>query len=345
MAGKDINAKRKAEHIKICLDDDVEYNKISAGFSDYVFLHQALPEIDFNNINTSISLFGKKLSFPLIISSMTGGTPILQEINSRLAGLASRFNIAMGLGSLRIALEDDTSVKYFQVRKTAPDILLFANLGAVQLNRGFGPDHCKRAVDISGADGLMLHVNAMQEVFQSEGDCDFSDLLVKIEEVCKNCDFPVIVKEVGFGISGDVAKKLIEAGVDAIDIAGSGGTSWVKIESKRSPDKIIKGISKSFDEWGIPTADSLQYLKSLKVKVPIIASGGIRSGLDLAKSIALGADIGGIALPILRALESSRQAASDYIEGIKRGLKIAMFGIGASGIDDLKNTKSILKRK
>lgn len=337
------NQKRKEEHIDICIDGDAEYRNLDTGFGDYNFIHQALPEIDYDKIELGTEFLGKRLDMPLMISPITGGTENLYRINHDLAGLASSFGLAMGLGSARIALEDNNTSDFFKVRDVAPDILLFANLGAVQLNNGYSSDHCRKIVEMTEADALMLHLNPMQEVFQSEGDRDFSDLLSKISALCDTCEFPVVVREVGFGISKDVARRLIYAGVSAIDLSGSGGTSWVKIESQRSNNKISKRVAQDFEDWGIPTTRSLESIKELKVQVPLIASGGIRSGLDIAKSLALGADIAGVALPLLRAIKESKEGAVEYIEYLRKGLKTAMFGVGVSNVRELKKTKSLVK--
>ena len=338
-------SRRKKEHLDLSLNGDVENGVLSAGFENYRFIHQALPELSFDSVDTGASIFGKKLSAPLMISPITGGTIGGARLNIKLAELARRKNIAMGVGSQRIAIGDRSFEESFKVRKTAPDILLFANLGAVQLNYGFGLEQCKRAVDMIEADALMLHLNPMQEVFQDGGDCDFSNLAEKIASICEKAQFPVIIREVGFGVSADAAKMLAGAGVAGIDVGGAGGTSWIKIESSRSKDPVLKNISKSFMDWGIPTAESLGMVSGVGSGIKIIASGGIRTGLDAAKAIALGADIAGAALPILRASNNSGGEAESLIDGIIMGLKVAMFGIGASNITDLKNNKYLVKKE
>ncbi len=337
--------RRKEEQLNLSLNGDVENGIVSPGFENYRFIHQALPEIDFDNIDTGISIFGKKLSAPLMISPITGGTLGGGKLNMRLVEIAQEKNIAMGVGSQRIAIEDRSFEESFKVRKIAPDILLFANLGAVQLNYGFGLEQCKRAVDMIEADALMLHLNPMQEVFQDGGDSDFSDLAGKITSICEKAEFPVLVREVGFGISADAAKMLAGAGVAGIDVGGAGGTSWIKIESSRSKDPVLKNISKSFMDWGIPTAESLEMVSGAGSSIKIIASGGIRTGLDAAKAIALGADIAGAALPILKASIDSGGEAESLIDGIILGLKVAMFGIGVSNITNLKNNKYLVKKE
>jgi isopentenyl-diphosphate Delta-isomerase len=337
-------SKRKEEHLDLSLNGDVENRIVFPGFENYRFIHQALPELDFNNIDIGTNIFGKKLSAPLMISPVTGGTMGSDRLNMRFAELAQKKNIAMGIGSQRIAIEDGSFEESFRIRKTAPDILLFANLGAVQLNHGFGLEQCKRAVDMIKADALMLHLNPMQEVFQDGGDHNFSNLASKIANICKKAQFPVIVREVGFGISADAAKLLIDAGVAGIDVGGAGGTSWIKIESRRSKNPVLKNISKSFMEWGISTTESLEMVTGTGNDIKIIASGGIRTGLDAAKAIALGADIAGAALPILKASTDSAGEAGDLIDEIIMGLKVAMFGIGASNISILKNNKYLIKK-
>lgn len=336
-------SRRKQEHLDLSIDGDMENEILSAGFERYRFIHQALPELDLDSIDTGTSIFGRKLSAPLMISPITGGTEGGGKLNMKLAELAREKKIAMGIGSQRIALEDRSFEDSFKVRKIAPDILLFANIGAVQLNYGFGLEQCKRAVEMIGADALMLHLNPMQEVFQDGGDHDFSHLAEKIGDICKNVPFPVIVREVGFGISADAAHLLADAGVAGIDVGGAGGTSWVKIESSRSKNPVLKNIAKNFLDWGIPTAESLEMVSGIGSGIKIIASGGIRSGLDAAKAIALGADIAGAALPVLKAATGQAGEAGDLIDEIIMGLKITMFGIGAANIAGLKNNKYLVK--
>ena len=337
-------SRRKEDHLDISLNGDVENRMLSTGFENYRFIHQALPELDLDSIDTGTSMFGKKLSAPLMISPITGGTSEGGRLNTRLAELAHKKNIALGIGSQRIAIEDRSFEESFKVRKIAPDILLFANLGAVQLNYGFGPEQCKRAVDMIEADALMLHLNPMQEAFQDGGDHDFSNLAGKIAGICKEVKFPVIVREVGFGISADAAKMLADAGVAGIDVGGAGGTSWIKIESSRSKDPALKNISKSFMDWGIPTSESLEMISGAGSNIKVIASGGIRTGLDVAKAIALGADIAGAALPILKASTNPAVKAEDLIDEIILGLKVTMFGIGVSNISNLKNNRYLVKK-
>jgi isopentenyl-diphosphate delta-isomerase len=329
---------RKADHIRINLDEDVGFDRLTVGFERYRFIHQALPELDLKSVDLSTRLFNKRLNAPLLISSMTGGTEQAKQINLNLAKAAQQYGIAMGLGSQRAGLVRPETADTFKVRSVAPDILLFANLGAVQFNYGYGVDECKRVVDMIEADALILHLNPLQEAVQPEGDVDFSGLAKKIEAVCKSINVPVIGKEVGWGISEQAAKLLADAGVAAIDVAGSGGTSWSQVELFRAPDDLHKRVAAAFRDWGIPTSESIQMIKRAAPNLPIIASGGIRSGIDIAKSIALGASIGGMAGPFLKSAVISSDAVMETLEETIRVLRIAMFAAGAGNVESLQKT-------
>ena len=339
-----MHEQRKADHIRINLEEDVNFRHLTTGLDRYHFLHQALPEIDLASIDTSTSLFGKSLKAPILISSMTGGTEYAQLINRTLAEAAEICGIAMGLGSQRAAIEDPSLVDTFQVRQIAPTTLLFANLGAVQLNYGYGLEQCQRAVDMLEADALILHFNALQEAVQPEGDGDFSNLLTKIEQICQQLPVPVIAKEVGWGFSEDTARRLGQAGVAAIDVAGAGGTSWSQVEMYRAPTEIRRRVAATFVDWGIPTAEAITAVRQGAPHIPIIASGGLRNGLDIAKCIALGADLGGMAGPFLKAAVKSLDAALDEIEIARTELTVTMFAVGATTIADLQQTERLLER-
>lgn len=326
---------RKLNHITIAKRDNI-LSKLSNGFEDYRFEYNAFPEINFDDIDTSTSFLGKTLSMPLMISAITGGINESIQINNTLAQFAQNYSIAMGIGSERILLENDALLnKGFNIRKLAPDILLFANLGAVQLNYGYTVEHCKKAVNLIEADAVALHINPLQEVFQNSGNINFDNLLSKIEILCKNVNVPVIVKEVGFGISKNVAQKLVDIGVSCIDVAGRGGTDWIKIESISSENKIIQNVAKDFDEIGIRTADALYDIQNINILK--IASGGIRNGIEIAKAIALGADITGIARGFLLNLDN----LDEYYLTLLKSLQICMFSIGVKSIKELKSTTKI----
>jgi isopentenyl-diphosphate delta-isomerase len=329
---------RKADHIKINLEQDVR-SAITTGLENYHFTHEALPELDLDRIDTSLSLFGKQLAAPILISSMTGGTAEAETINLRLAEAAQEMKIVMGVGSQRAAIEKPELAKTFQVRKAAPDILLFANLGAVQLNYGYGIDQCKQAVDMIEADALILHLNPLQEAVQDGGDTNFAGLAKKIEEVCKQIEVPVIAKEVGWGISEKTAKLLADCGVSAIDVAGAGGTSWSQVEMHRAPDEFTRKLSATFVGWGIPTADSILNVKKATPDMTIFASGGIKDGLDIAKCIALGATLGGMAGNFLKAAAVSTEKAVEMMKLTKRQIEVTMFNVGAGKLGNLQVDK------
>jgi isopentenyl-diphosphate Delta-isomerase len=333
---------RKADHIKINLEKDVR-SALTTGLESYHFIHEALPELDLAQMDASLSLFGKRLAAPILISSMTGGTAEAEAINLRLAEAAQEVNIAMGVGSQRAALEDPGQAATFQVRRAAPDILLFANLGAVQLNYGYGIDQCRRAVEMIEADALILHLNPLQEAVQDAGDTNFAGLGSKIEEICKRLHVPVIAKEVGWGISEKTAKRLADCGIAAIDVAGAGGTSWSQVEMYRAPDEFTRELAATFVGWGIPTADSILNVKKAAPGVMVFASGGIRDGLDIAKCIALGATLGGMAGQFLKAAAISTKSAAHMMKLTKKQIEVTMFAAGAGTMEHLDITKLIHK--
>jgi len=330
--------RRKADHIRINLEEDVGFDRLTTGLERYRFIHQALPEIDLRQVDLSTALFGKRVRAPLLISSMTGGTERAHAINNCLATAAQEAGIAMGLGSLRAALEDTSLASSFRVRHVAPDILLLANLGAVQLNRGYTVDDCRRAVEMVDANALILHVNALQEALQPHGDTNFAGLLRRIEEVCRGLEVPVIAKEVGWGISRDVARRLAEAGVAAIDVAGAGGTSWSQVEMYRAETELERRVASTFRDWGIPTAESVRKAREGAPGVVIIASGGLRNGIDVAKVLALGARMAGMTRPFLKAALISTDAVLEVVQAIVAELRTTMFCIGAPTLSDLCDT-------
>lgn len=328
-------AQRKVDHIQINLERQVEPEDARTGFERYNFHHTALPEVDFDAIDLAVDFLGRRLSAPLLISSMTGGVAHGWEISRRLAMAAQAMGCAMGVGSQRAAIEDPARERYFKVRDVAPDILLFANLGAVQLNYGFGVDQCRRAVDMIQADALILHLNPLQEALQPDGNRDFSALASRIGDVCATLEVPVVVKEVGSGISAPVARRLLDCGVAAIDVSGVGGTSWSAVEHFRATDPVWRGVSRTFADWGIPTAESLRMVRRAVPALPLIASGGMRNGIDAAKALAMGAGIVGFAGPLLRAAAVSEDAAYQALETLREELRLAMFCTGSQRVSDL----------
>lgn len=326
---------RKDDHIRICLDEKVQCDRTFSGLEKYQFIHQCLPELDYEKIDISTTFLGKKLESPLLISSMTGGTETAEIINQRLALIAQKCGLAMGIGSGRVIIEKPEIVSTFQVRNYAPDVLLFANIGAVQLNYGYSWQECAKLVDILEADALIFHLNPLQECIQSGGDTNFSNLLEKIGEVCHILDVPVIVKEVGNGISLAMAEKLIKVGVSAIDVAGAGGTSWAMVESERADNYLQRELGKTFANWGIPTADCVRDIARKYPDIPLIASGGVRNGLEVAKLLALGADMVGLAYPFLKAATSSFQALEDLVNLLNAEIKTVLFCTGSKDIESL----------
>jgi isopentenyl-diphosphate Delta-isomerase len=329
---------RKADHIRINLDNDVR-SGLTNGLENYQFVHRALPEIDLAQVNTEVKIFGKNLKAPILISSMTGGTSEAVLINQNLATAAQAAGVAMGVGSQRAGIEHAELAYTFQVRKFAPTILLFANLGAVQLNYSYTVDQCRRAVDMIESDALILHLNALQEALQPEGDTRFAGLLEKIEKVCRALPVPVVAKEVGWGISAEDARRLAEAGVAAIDVAGAGGTSWSQVEMYRMQDESLARVAAAFRDWGIPTAESIQAVRKAAPNVTVFASGGLRDGIDIAKCIALGASLGGMAGPFLKAGARSAGESLAVVKEIARELQVCMFAAGARTVEDLQLTQ------
>ncbi len=329
---------RKLEHLRINLKENVQSRETTNGLERYRFVHQALPELALEDVDISAGFLGKKLNAPFLISSMTGGAEEAERINLTLAAAAQATGIAMGLGSLRAAIEDESVAFSYQVRRVAPHILLFANLGAIQLNYAYSIEQCRRAVEMIQADALILHLNPIQEAVQAGGNTNWKGLLAQIEMVCRAIDVPVIAKEVGFGISEQAARQLASAGVAAIDVAGAGGTSWAAVEARRAPSSFLRQLAEAFWDWGIPTAESLLRAQRGAPDLPVIASGGIRDGIQAAKCIALGASLVGFASPMLKWADQGVESTIEGIKLLKEELRVATFGIGAANLDALRHT-------
>ncbi|MBE9019302.1 type 2 isopentenyl-diphosphate Delta-isomerase [Chroococcidiopsidales cyanobacterium LEGE 13417] len=332
---------RKADHLRICIEQDVQCQSVTNGLERYRFTHTCLPELNRGDIDLTTTFIGKKLGAPLLISSMTGGTEQAGIINRRLAEVAQHYKIAMGVGSQRVAVEKPQVADTFAVRSLAPDIPLFANLGAVQLNYEYGLEQCLRVVDILEADALILHLNPLQECIQPRGDVNFCGLLDKIEKLCTKLPVPAIAKEVGNGISGDMAQKLINAGIAAIDVAGAGGTSWAKVESERAETAMQRRLGLTFADWGIPTAECITNVRQVAPNIPLIASGGLRHGLEVAKAIALGADLAGLAMPFLRAAADSESTLHALAEVLIAEITTVLFCTGNADLQQLKQSQTL----
>jgi isopentenyl-diphosphate delta-isomerase len=333
---------RKHDHIRINLEEDVN-SGLTTGLEDYRLIHQALPELSLDDIDLSQQLLGKDQPVPILVSSMTGGTEKAAKLNRVLATAAQEVGLAIGVGSQRAALINPELVESFQVRQYAPDILLFANLGAVQLNYGYGIDECRQAVEMIEADALILHLNPLQEALQPEGDHDFSNLADKIEYIEKKLEVPIIIKEVGWGIATQTAEKLLEAGVAAIDVAGAGGTSWSQVELHRIENPYRAQTAGAFIDWGIPTCQSIQNVRNVSKKISLFASGGLKTGVDIAKCLALGANMGGMAGTFLKAANDSLETTVQVMRMIVDQIRIAMFACGARTLNDLTPDKIVKK--
>ena len=327
---------RKREHIETVLKENVGAKGITTGFERFFFEHVALPERHLDAIDLSTELFGRTLRAPFLISSMTGGTQAARDINRHLAAAAQELGVAMGVGSQRAALERPELAATYEVRDVAPDVLLFANLGAVQLNTGYGADEARRAVDMIGADALFLHLNPLQESVQAEGDRDWRGLIDRIELLTAALDVPVVVKEVGNGINAALARRLADCGVAAVDVAGAGGTSWSEVEAYRQPDPAIRRVAHAFAGWGIPTALALTEAAAAVPDLTLFASGGIRSGVDAAKAIRLGAALVGLAAPVLGGATASPAAVREHMQALIEELRIAAFCAGAGDLSQLR---------
>lgn len=331
---------RKDDHLNICLREDVEFTYPTAGFERYSLLPQALPDLSLESVDLGTTFLGKSLRAPILISPMTGGTPRAREINRHLAAAAEALGLAMGVGSQRAALEDPTLADTYRVRDVAPHVVLLANLGAVQLNYGYGLEHCRRAVEMIGADALVLHLNPLQECLQEEGNRDFRGLLSKIEAVVRGLGAPVIVKEVGWGLSPDAVRALLGAGVAAVDVAGAGGTSWSRVEAHRSAAERTRQMAAAFDHWGIPTADAIRMARAVAgPSATLIGSGGIRDGLQAAQALALGANLVGLALPLLRPATVSAEAVAQRLGRLIDELRLAAFMTGSPTVEALRTAR------
>jgi isopentenyl-diphosphate delta-isomerase len=324
---------RKLEHLLLCKNCNVEYRK-KTGFEEIELIHKALPEVNKEDIDISINILGKKLDSPFIISAMTGGHPAALTINKELAKAVNKLNIGMGVGSQRAAVKNpELTPTYTIVREEAPSAFLIGNIGCQQI------ELAEQSVDMINADALAVHLNPLQEAIQPEGDVNATGHIKAIKEICKTLKVPVIAKETGAGINAEDAMALENAGVGAIDIAGAGGTSWAAVETYRAKDRTMGDV---FWDWGIPTAAStVEVCQS--VKIPVISSGGIRSGLDTAKAIALGADAVGIALPLLKQAYIGHHAVINKLNKFNEELRVAMFLVGASNIAELKKSSLIIK--
>ncbi|RFC64581.1 type 2 isopentenyl-diphosphate Delta-isomerase [Fulvimarina endophytica] len=335
-------ATRKIDHLDIVLRQDAEPGASATGLDRIVFEHVALPEISLADIDLSVPFLGRRLAAPLLISSMTGGPDRASRINRHLAEAAEHLKIALGVGSQRVAIEGRGGGGLDRrLRDLAPSVPLLANIGGAQFVLGYGEDEAMRAVEMIGADALIVHLNPLQEAVQTGGDTDWRGVLSAIASLCSRLRVPVVVKEVGAGISPGAARRLVEAGVAAIDVAGAGGTSWAGVEAERAGDARRAAIARQFAGWGIPTARAIAEVRVACPTVPLIGSGGIRTGLDVARAIRLGADIAGQAAATLEAAETSGEAVVAHFEDVIETLRIACFCTGSASVADLRRARLI----
>lgn len=332
---------RKLDHLKVIAEDkDVE--RSGSGFDAIRLTHRGLPELDFAEIDSSVEFLGKTLSMPLIISSMTGGdSDEILRINKNLALAAEETGIAMAVGSQRVMFSNPKAARSFELRAFAPNALLLSNLGAVQLNYELGLEHAQKAIETLGADGLYLHLNPLQEAIQPEGDLNFANLSEKIAGLVQSLDKPILLKEVGCGLSPKDIELGLKAGIETFDLAGRGGTSWSRIEyHRRARDNDDMGLL--FQDWGMTTVEALVQAQAFKDRARFVASGGVRSGIDMAKAIIIGAQVCGVAAPFLVAAKQSAQAVVDQIEVFRREFKTAMFLLGCQNCSALRNNSSLV---
>ncbi len=345
---KDSIEERKADHIEICLEENVQARKTTTGFEDFSLIHKALPEIERKKIDLSTTVFGYKFSAPIFVGAMTGGTAKALKINAAIAEAVEELNLGMGVGSQRAAIDNPKLERSFRVvREKAPTAFILANIGGPQLVGKYGVKEAGKAVEMVEANALAIHLNALQEAVQPEGETNFSGILDKICEVAQALEVPVIVKETGAGIAAEEAKMLEEAGVAGIDVAGVGGTSWAAVEyyrAKRRQDEFHQKLGEAFLDWGIPTAVSLvETVQS--VSIPVIASGGIRHGIDVTKALALGAALASVAYPILQPATKGSEEVKRTLQSLIGETRNAMFLVGADSVQKLQEVPLVLTGK
>ncbi len=340
--------RRKVDHIRICLEQNAQAKSKTAGFEDIQLVHRALPELDKAKINLQTTFLGKKFNAPIIVGAMTGGTQKAIKINASIAQAVEKLGLGMGLGSQRAAIEDSSLEKTYRIaREKAPNAFLIANVGGVQLVNGFGVKEVKQIIEMIDANAVAIHLNALQEAVQPEGQTNFQGILSKISEITDAIDIPIIVKETGAGISAEDAKALEKAGVKAIDVGGVGGTSFAAVEYYRSDKEkgeVQSYLGEVFWDWGIPTAVSLVE-NAQTVKLPLIASGGIRNGTDIAKTVALGASMAGISQPILQTAIKGTKETEEKLRYLTEELRNVMFLVGAQKLTGLTKTPLVIMGK
>jgi len=336
--------KRKADHIRICLNEDAQARNAATGFKDAHLVHKALPEINKHNVDLATTVFGHKFAAPIIVGAMTGGTAEATRINAAIAEAVETLHLGMGVGSQRAAIENAKLAETFAIaRKKAPTAFLVANIGGIQLVYGYGVKEVKKAMEMIDADAVAIHLNAVQEAVQPEGQTSFKGVLKKIGEIASAVDKPVIVKETGSGIAAEDAARLEDAGVKGIDVSGAGGTSFAAVEYYRAND-AQRSLGDAFWDWGTPTVASL-IETAQTVKIPVIASGGVRNGVDVVKALALGASLASLSQPVLQAAVKGAKDTVDVLSLLMEELRNVMFLVGAEKVGHLAKVPVVVTGK
>ena len=329
---------RKLRHIEACLLPESQYQGVTTGLEHVVWPYRALPEVNLEDVQLGCTFLGRRLSVPVLIGAMTGGAEKSAVINRNLALAAQRLGLGLMLGSQRVMLERPEARASFQVRPYAPDILLIGNLGAAQLLKGYGPAELEQAAELIGADALAIHVNPLQEAMQTAGDTGWAGLLQRLREVVPQTRLPLLLKEVGHGLGADVARQVQGVGFAALDVAGAGGTSWARVEQLAETGRVY---SPELCELGIPTAQAVREVRGVQPGLPLIASGGIRTGLDAARALYLGADVVAVARPLLAPALESADAAEGWLNQFIWELKVALFVGGFGSVEELRAGKPV----
>jgi len=328
---------RKNEHLSVVLEHRHKRSTKTTGFEHVDFVHCALPELELDQLDLGTLLLGKKISAPLLVSSMTGGPARAAAINETVAAACEELKLPFAVGSQRVAIEEGHAEGLnTRLRTIAPSVPIIGNLGAAQLNLGFGAEEARRAVDMIEADALYIHLNPLQEAVQSEGDRNWAGLFDKIVALADALSVPLAVKEVGAGISAAIARRFVDAGITLIDVAGAGGTSWAAVEAARTEDPDQAALANAFVDWGIPTAEAVGEVRAACPEATIIASGGIKSGIEIAKAVRLGADLAGMAAGVLEAANESPEALVNRFQRIIEELRIACFCTGSANLAELR---------
>lgn len=336
-------ASRKQDHLSLCLDDDVAM-KASTGLERYAFWHEALPDCRPEDVDLSCEFLGRRFSAPILVSSMTGGMEQGARINASLGAACQAVGLPMGLGSQRIALERPEARASFEAaREAGPEAFILGNLGAVQFNHGLPIEAAQAAVEMVQANALYLHLNPLQELIQPEGDTNFGQLEARIAEVCRSVRVPVLAKEVGSGIGPATALRLIQAGCAGVDVAGAGGTSWARIEALRSLEGPKRRLGLALADWGIPTAESILACRRALPSSLLVASGGLRNGLEVAKALALGANMVGLALPFLKPATEGPEAVEAVMRELMEELRAVMWLAGFKDVAALRRSRDRLR--